>query len=196
MRAPEGYLSSGDSYIKHTDAIMEDCPSTTPDRDFEKIVDDIITHWVEGNFERISSILSHCNKNGLAFNAEKFKFARKEVEFAGFMITEDGIKPAAKYTASINDFPTHSNISEVRAWYGLVNQVAYCFCKTEIMAPFRHLLSPNTPFEWTDDLEAAFSASKETILEMIKRGVHSFDSKLETCLSTDYSKEGMGWILQ
>ena len=64
------------------------------------------------------------------------------------------------------------------------------------MAPFRHLLSTNTPFEWTDDLEAAFSASKETILKMIKRGIHSFDSKLETCLSTDYSKEGMGWILQ
>ena len=43
------------------------------------------------------------------------------------------------------DFPTPRNISEVRAWYGLVNQVAYCFCKTEIMSPFRHLLSPNTP---------------------------------------------------
>ena len=31
---------------------------------------------------------------------------------------------------------------------------------------------------------------------MIKRGVHSFDSELQTCISTDYSKEGMGWILQ
>ena len=45
------------------------------------------------------------------------------VEFAGFMITKDGIKQAAKYTASIKDFPTTSNISEVRAWYGLVNQL-------------------------------------------------------------------------
>ena len=52
------------------------------------------------------------------------------------------------------------------------------------------------PFEWTDDLETAFSASKETILELIRRSVYSFDSELETCLSTGYSKEGMGWILQ
>ena len=126
------------------------------------------------------------------FNAEKFKFARKEVEFARFRITEDGIKPAAKYTASIKDFPTPSNISEVRAWYRLMNQVAYCFCKTEIMSPFRHLLTPNTPFEWKDDLEAAISAIKETILEMIKKVVYSFDSELETCLRPDYSKEGMG----
>jgi hypothetical protein len=41
----------------------------------------------------------------------------------------------------------------------------------------------------------ALSASKETILEMIKRGVYSPDSDLETCLSTDYSKDDMGWIL-
>jgi hypothetical protein len=70
-------------------------------------------------------------------SAEKFKFARKEVEFAWLMITEVCIKPAAKYTASINDFPTCSNISKVRALYGLVNQTIHCFCKTEIMALFR-----------------------------------------------------------
>jgi hypothetical protein len=151
---------------------------------------------VEGAFQRMCCILSHCNKNGLVFNTEKFRFTRREVEFAGFLITEDGIKPAAKYTSSIREFPTPCNISEVRAWYGLVNQVAYCFCKDEIMSPFRHLLSPKTPFKWTDELEAAFSASKDTKLELIKIGVYSFDSELETCLSTGNSKDGMGWILQ
>ena len=69
-------------------------------------------------------MLSHCNENGLVFNPNKFRFARREVEFAGFLITEDGIKPAAKYTAAIRDFPTPSNISEVRLWYGLVNHVS------------------------------------------------------------------------
>ena len=69
-RAPQGYLSSGDSYSRHTDTILEDCPSTTTDKDFEKIVDDVIT-WsdtVEGALQRICSMLSHCNKSGLVFN--------------------------------------------------------------------------------------------------------------------------------
>ena len=45
--------------------------------------------------------------------------------------TEEGdkLKSAAKYTASIRDFPTPTNISDARSWYGLVNQVAYCFNK-------------------------------------------------------------------
>ena len=70
---------------------------------------------VEGAFQSICSILSHCNKNGLVFNAEKLRFARRE-----FMITEDGIKPANKYTTSIRDFPIPRNISEVRAWFGFL----------------------------------------------------------------------------
>ena len=64
------------------------------------------------------------------------------------------------------------------------------------MSPFRHLLSSNTTFEWTDELEEAFTASKEKIIELIHKCVFSFDTKLETCLSTAYSKEGMGWIMQ
>jgi hypothetical protein len=97
--------SSGDSYIKHTNAIIDDCPSTSPD--FEKIVDDIITlsDTVKGAFERICSIISHSNKNRLVFDAEMFSFSRKQIKFAEFMITEDGIKPAEKYTAAINGFP-------------------------------------------------------------------------------------------
>ena len=34
-------------------------------------------------------------------------------------------------------------------------------------------------------------ASKDKIIEMIKIGVFSFDLDLESCLSTDYSKDGM-----
>jgi hypothetical protein len=51
------------------------------------------------------------------------------------------------------------------------------------MSPFRHLLSPRTAFEWTDELDEAFTASKEKIIELIQKGVYSVDAKLETCLN-------------
>ena len=84
----------------------------------------------------------------------------------------------------------------MRSWFGLINQVAYSFMKTDHMAPFRHLLSQSTSFEWNEDLETAFERSKEKIMELIKEGVAAFDINMVTCLSPDYSKEGMGWILQ
>ena len=54
-------------------------------------------------------------------------------EFAGFLIADEGIKLGAKYTEAI---------IEVRAWYGVINQVTYCFCKTAVMAPLKLLSSP------------------------------------------------------
>ena len=89
LRVPQGYLSSGDSYTKHTDAILDVCPGKPAENDFEKIIDDII-QWsenLEDAFFRICSILSHCNHNGMVFSPEKFEFASESVEFTGFQIT-------------------------------------------------------------------------------------------------------------
>ena len=104
LRVPQGYLSSGDSYTKHTDAILDDCPEKPPDNDYEKIVDDIIqwSETMEQSFFRICSLLSLCNKNGMVFSPEKFMFAKETVEFAGFEITMEGIRPTDKYIEAIS----------------------------------------------------------------------------------------------
>jgi hypothetical protein len=124
----------------------------------------------------------------MVFSPDKFMFAKESVEFAG-------INPTDKYIQAIRNFPTPTNISEVRSWFGLINQVAYSFVKMEHMAPFRHVLSQSQPFVWDEIMETAFRMSKERIIELIVEGV-AFDVDLVTCLSPGYSKQGMGWILQ
>lgn len=54
---------------------------------------------------------------------EKFHFTEKEVDFARFHITEDGIKHTKRMTEAILQFATPKNITNVRSWFGLVNQV-------------------------------------------------------------------------
>ena len=78
----------------------------------------------------------------------------------------------------------------------MINQVAYCYARSQVMDPFRHLLSPKNEFIWDDTMEKAFVASKLKIVRLIREGVFLFDPDLTTCLSPDYSKAGMGWILQ
>ena len=147
-------------------------------------------------FFRICNILSHCNKAGMVFSPTKFAFAREEVEFAGILISNVGLKPTKKYIKAIKTFPTPRNISDVRSWFGLINQVAYCYAGSQVMDPFCHLLSPKNEFIWDDTMEKAFVASKLEIVRLVREGVFSFDPDLTTCLSPDYSKAGMGWILQ
>ena len=118
------------------------------------------------------------------------------MEFAGLVIGKNGIRPTERYKQAILDFPVPKCISDARSWFGLINQVDYCFSKNMLMAPFRHLLTPSTKFEWTDELGKCFEESKKKIISLIEDGIRSFDPQLVTCLSPDWCKDGIGWILQ
>ena len=84
--------------------------------------------------------IKHCADHGIVFNREKFRFARESVEFAGFEVTMTGYKPSQKLLTAIQDFPTPTNITDVRSWFGIINQVSYAFSQTQLMEPFRNLL--------------------------------------------------------
>ena len=117
------------------------------------------------------------------------------MDFIGFKVTEDSVKPSDKYLEAIRDFPRPTDITGVRSFYGLVNQVNYAFSNSDVMLPFRHLLKPGETFTWTGEIEEAFIKAKETILESVREGVKTFNPELKTCVATDWSKKGIGFIL-
>ena len=134
----------------------------------------------------------------MVFNPSKFNFAKSEVEFAGLMLGANNIRPTDSYKEAILNFPAPKNVSEVRSWFGLINQVAYCFSVSTIMAPFRDLLKTKPPvlFLWTPELEIAFQESKLEIVRLVEEGVKCFDTSLVTCVSPNFCKSGLGWVLQ
>ena len=98
---------------------------------------------------------------------------------------------------SIKDFPTPMNVTDIRSWFGLVNQVAYAFAVTDRIRSFRDLLGPDQPFAWTEHLDYLFSKSKTVIIDQIKQGVEIFDQTRPTCIATDWAQEGLGyWLSQ
>ena len=68
------------------------------------------------------------------------------------------------------------DITGVRSWFGLVEQCTYAFSKTDTMGPFRHLLKPDAPFLWDEELQRAFKHSKEEIIRQVERGIETFDT--------------------
>ena len=188
---PQGFLASGDSYTSRYDNIVAGFGN------FTKCVDDTLL-WdktVEEAFQRTCSYLNLCSSNGIIFNKKKFVFCQKQVEFLGFEITEDSVRPASAYLEAIQQFPTPQDITGIRSWFGLVNQVAYAFSMTSVMRPFRELLKPSSEFAWTDELDTAFTESKQVIIDAVKDGVMTFEMGRTSCLATDWSKHGVGFVL-
>ena len=191
--APQGYIASGDGYTRRFDEIVALVPQKT------KCIDDTLL-WsssISDSFSQAQDWLDLCGRHGITLNPTKFKFAMDSVEFAGFEITSDSVRPCKKYTKAISDFPTPTSLQDVQSWFGLINQVAYAFSMTDTMLPFRDLLRPSTPFEWTDSLQRAFDSSKLVIIAEIEHGVTIYDKSKPTCLATDWSKHGIGyWLFQ
>lgn len=119
----------------------------------------------------------------------------REVDFAGFHVSEDSIEPLPKYVDAIKEFPTPMSTIDIRSWFGLVNQVSNYARLRDVMAPFRVFLSPKHKFVWTPKLDNAFESSKLSIIDSIKRGVEIFDMTKRTCLRPDFSNLGIGFFL-
>ena len=190
-RAPQGFLSSGDGYNRRFDAILADIERK------ERVVDDTL-HYdedLEAHWWRTIDILRTMGHGGIVLNPDKFQFAQREVEFAGFHVKDDSVEPVPKIFDAIRKFPSLKSTTDVRAWWGLVNQVGHYAQLREIMAPFKPFLSPKHKFYWNDNLEEAFQDSKERIVDLIREGVKIFDVKRQTCLRPDWSKEGIGYFL-
>ena len=191
--APQGYVASGDGYTRRYDEIVSDVHNKT------KCVDDTLL-WsatIEESFFQAVHYLDLCGRNGITLNPDKFKFAGDTVEFAGFEISPTSVRPCSRLFEAIEKFPTPHNITDMRSWFSLVNQVAYSFASADKMLPFRSLLKPSTPFKWTEDLNALFEESKQVIINEITKGVEIFDKSRPTCLATDWSMSGIGfWLLQ
>ena len=144
--------------------------------------------WSENisiNFFQVNEYIRHCSANGCTFTASKFQFAEREVKSLGFLITDDGVKPTKEFMDNIMSFPIPHNLTDVRSWFGAINQISYAFASAPIMQPFRHLLSSKVPFYWSAELDEAFEASKKEIVKQCEAGVKSFDMNLPPALATD-----------
>ncbi len=191
-RAVQGYLSSGDGFNRRFDAILRDFERK------ERIVDDTI-HYdtdLDSHWWRTIDFLTTTGSSGIVLNPEKFQFAEREVDFAGFRIAEERIDPLPKFFSAIQDFPTPTSTTDIKSWFGLVNQIAHYAQLRDIMAPFRPFLSEKRqPFYWDGELDDAFTRSKDAIISAIRRGVEIYDPLRRTCLRTDWSKRGLGYFL-
>ncbi len=193
-RAPQGLTSSGDAYVHRFDDVIK-----SVDRKV-KIIDDALLYdeSIESPFYHTFDYLCLCAMNGVTLNPKKFVFCRRELDFCGFHLLWDGYRPSDDTISAIREFPMpeHPTITDIKAWFGLVNHVAPFLITTELMRPFRDLLSSTTKkVYWDEYLQSAFERSKNEICKLIEIGLTSFRKERETALITDYSDDGLGFVL-
>ena len=133
---PQGFQGSWDCYTRQFHNITVDIARKTRCIDGSLLWDDSIESSFGTQLTTSAIVLIRV----FVFNPDKFYFGEMEVEFAGFLVTANGVKPTKKMTETIFHFPIPMSIMGVSSWFGLVNQVSYAFLQAEVMTPFWELL--------------------------------------------------------
>ena len=121
--APQGFLAAGDAYTARMSAITAEITNK------KQLVDDtcVYNNNLADNFMDTCRFISLSSSAGVVFNKKKFQFGCDTVEFLGFIVTKDSVKPSDKFLGAIRDFPRPRDITGIRSWFGLVNQCNFAF---------------------------------------------------------------------
>ena len=191
LRAPMGFISSGDEFCKRGDIALSGIGNCG------KVVDDTLAwdHSYSEHIQRVHSILCRFREHNITISATKFLFAQPTADFCGYIVDESGIKADPKKVKAIAEFPTPKNITDLRSFFGLVNQLGDF--TTDITAAAEHLrplLRPRNEFVWTSEHQRSFDAVKAALSH--PNALAHFDPQLPTAIQTDASQlNGMGYAL-
>ena len=89
----------------------------------EKLVDDILVMGAtkEELLERTERVIKRCQESNITLNNKKIQIGQS-VKFGGHIITSEGSSPDPDKVRAIKDFPTPTNVTDVRSFMGLSNQ--------------------------------------------------------------------------
>ena len=159
-------------------------------------LDDILVtgSWRAEHLATLEEVLIRFEKAGMRLKRSKCKFMMSEVEYLGHVISKDGLKPSDAMIRAISQAPIPTNLSELKAFLGLVNYYGKFIPQlSTTLAPLYRLLATANHFQWGNSQQNAFDKVKQQLVssELL---VH-YDGESDLVLACDASPYGVGAVL-
>lgn len=139
-------------------------------------------------------VFQRLQESGVHLREEKCQFSQEQVEYLGYLIDATGIHPTTEKVRAIKEAPKPCNITQLRAFAGLINYYGKFLPQIAThMAPLYKLMEKDHKWEWTDECNRAFLKCKD-MLTCDAVLVH-YDSKKPIKVACDASSYGLGAVL-
>ena len=126
-------------------------------------LDDILIYSPDelSHHKHVRVALDLLRKHKLFAKLSKCAFFQKSVSFLGHVVSADGVSMESDKIAAINNWPTPTNVKDVRAFLGLAGYYRNFVAQfSAISSPLTLLLQHQQPFVWTTDQQQAFDAAE------------------------------------
>ena len=134
--------------------------------------------------------------NNLKLKAKKTALFVKELEFLGFLISENGVTYSEKRIQCIKNLPTPTTPKSLRSYLGMMNYFRkFCRQYSTIAAPlFKLAIADQKDFKWEELHQKAWEQLKTNLTTPPILALPAQDDKF--ILTTDSSDIAIGSILQ
>ena len=148
----------------------------------------------EEHDSRLHAVLSRLREVGVTLNPDKCEFSVCSMTYLGHLVSEHGISPDPGKMDAVVNFPAPTNVTEVRRFLGMINQLAKFIPNiSEVTAPIRLLLGKGTAWCWEPQQEKSFKDLKRILLS--SEVLCHYDRDHPTRIATDASQYGLGGVL-
>ena len=188
-RLPFGISSALEHFQKRMTAILDGCPGLI------LMMDDILIFGTTPDeHERLITVLRRLAKAGVTLNRAKCIFGKTQVRFCGYLLDATGIRPdPAKITALV-DMPPCKNMSNVRRFLGMANQLGrFSSSAATLSQPLRGLLVKGNAWLWDTAHQTAFENIKADLCSATVLAMYSPSS--DTCAAADASSFVLGAVI-
>ena len=153
-------------------------------------IDDILVAS-KGSLEEhkaiVNRILTILDQKNMAVKLVKCAF----FQWLGFKILGDRVRPLVGKADAIRNLTTPKNISELRSFFGSINQYVKLIPNlSSLSSPLCPLLNKKLVYKWDKNHSLAFKKFKTENVNFTKNS--HFDIKEKTRLKTDASYSGLG----
>jgi RNase H-like domain found in reverse transcriptase/Reverse transcriptase (RNA-dependent DNA polymerase) len=157
-------------------------------------IDDLLC-LTKGSFkdhlEKLERVLHRLREAGLKVNGNKPFFAKTELEYLGYWITRDGIKPLPDKVKGILAINAPRNRKELRSFIGIINYYRdMSVRRSHVFAPLASLTSKKAKWSWGPQQEIAFQTAKKIIAREVMLAYPDFNKAFE--IHTDASHYKLG----
>ena len=156
-------------------------------------MDDILVHGsdLKQHDRRLREVLSKLQQAGVTLNETKCEFNKKSVKFLGHIIDETGIQADPDKTRAIVNFPTPTNKTELRRFFGIINYLGKFSPRLATETNhLRQLLGKDSDWVWGFEQARQFAGLKKILASTPV--LTPFSVAAETMVSADASAYGIG----